>query len=1032
MTTRTRMNRHSLRPGTSGAALILVLLAILALSALVVLFFSLASVDRTNSSVYAQGLKANELAYGGLELVIEKLREEIVDPSRSTLAESTPPGIGPAIYIPTSPSHLLPDATVTTSATTPSNLLKISSRSHPISLLTSGTTLASAASTATLSRNGRSIPMERWNKPELAVFDSGTGAPVPDWVYFKRNGPVVNPGLPDAANEASEAFVTGRVAFAVYDVGGLIDINVAGYPASVPSADAGRKGTPAFGRLESLGISPGAREEVLKFRNPSSAATAADFLLHLQNFSLHQAFTRTVSGDNRFLSRQELIRFARKHGFQAQLPMLTVFAREKNAPTFAPQSPSPVNPSLAMARHTASGRLLFEKRFPLNKLTLITAITANPSDAVLAAELKEYFGLQYNDDAEKTFTYVGPESGAADEIKTLAQIAAEPVFRIPNFFETLKAAIAQGSLGASAGPDAADAPEGNTDDSPDAQVVQIAANIMDQFDGDDLPTAIHSNISSVPAWGVENLPYVNKVMFLGERDSGNASVGSNNPQGPGDNGFRIGVELWNPHLQKLPPTSTPGRQIRVRLGPSDAATRVDVYKDFHAEDLSTRIQGDPAAVGGYAVIINETDTWMHSTADWDDYRYFAEPSIVRLGKANANLINTPERYYSALCVTSGMYVELAVFDGTGYRTYQRTYPIDGSLLYTKENTAANSASTLRGASAFVRSDPRTNRGGAFQANFRPASNTIPSYPAAAAPNGRSPWSLRRDESISGPGTTEHDPTSGYTPASAPFYLGLLYENTQSATQMRDPDGEIRHADGGFISGGLVPTEPIFNFNGFSEIAPNPSRPIILNRAFRNVGELGYAFRDSPWKSLNFSSTDSADAALLDVFSLDSESVHAGKINLNTHCGEALAAFLSGSLRVASDGDSAIDETQAKGLASAIVTATRASDGTPLENIADVVQNLSTSDFLSPSALGSLEARSIKAQRESVIRSLSGSTQTRTWNLLIDLVAQSGRFSLSARSLDDFLPESERRCWLHVAIDRYTGEIIDEQIEMVQE
>ena len=43
---------------------------------------------------------------------------------------------------------------------------------------------------------------------------------------------------------------------------------------------------------------------------------------------------------------------------------------------------------------------------------------------------------------------------------------------------------------------------------------------------------------------------------------------------------------------------------------------------------------------------------------------------------------------------------------------------------------------------------------------------------------------------------------------------------------------------------------------------------MLNRPFRNVGELGYAFRDLPWKTLDFFSDKSADAGLLDIFTIN--------------------------------------------------------------------------------------------------------------------------------------------------------------------
>jgi hypothetical protein len=52
--------------------------------------------------------------------------------------------------------------------------------------------------------------------------------------------------------------------------------------------------------------------------------------------------------------------------------------------------------------------------------------------------------------------------------------------------------------------------------------------------------------------------------------------------------------------------------------------------------------------------------------------------------------------------------------------------------------------------------------------------------------------------------------------------------------------------------------------------------------------------------------------------------------------------------------------------------------------------------------------------------------------MIDVIAQTGRYGWNAKSLDQFTVEGERRYWLHVAIDRFTGEIVDEQWELVNE
>ncbi len=78
---------------------------------------------------------------------------------------------------------------------------------------------------------------------------------------------------------------------------------------------------------------------------------------------------------------------------------------------------------------------------------------------------------------------------------------------------------------------------------------------------------------------------------------------------------------------------------------------------------------------------------------------------------------------------------------------------------------------------------------------------------------------------------------------------------------------------------------------------------------------------------------------------------------------------------------------------------------------------------------------IKYHREATVRGLSETTQTRTWNLLIDVVAQTGRYpatTATGPSAAHFIVEGEKRYWLSVAIDRFTGKIIDQQLELVNQ
>jgi hypothetical protein len=49
-----------------------------------------------------------------------------------------------------------------------------------------------------------------------------------------------------------------------------------------------------------------------------------------------------------------------------------------------------------------------------------------------------------------------------------------------------------------------------------------------------------------------------------------------------------------------------------------------------------------------------------------------------------------------------------------------------------------------------------------------------------------------------------------------------------------------------------------------------------------------------------------------------------------------------------------------------------------------------------------------------------------------LIAQSGRFPANANNLAGFIVEGEQRHRGHVATDRFTGQVMDKQIEVVSE
>jgi hypothetical protein len=77
-------------------------------------------------------------------------------------------------------------------------------------------------------------------------------------------------------------------------------------------------------------------------------------------------------------------------------------------------------------------------------------------------------------------------------------------------------------------------------------------------------------------------------------------------------------------------------------------------------------------------------------------------------------------------------------------------------------------------------------------------------------------------------------------------------------------------------------------------------------------------------------------------------------------------------------------------------------------------------------------RKTQRLRESVIRALADGGQTRVWNLMLDLVVQTGGIPRSASGLEEFVRESEKRVWVYVAVDRLSGEVLEQQSEWVSD
>jgi hypothetical protein len=255
----------------------------------------------------------------------------------------------------------------------------------------------------------------------------------------------------------------------------------------------------------------------------------------------------------------------------------------------------------------------------------------------------------------------------------------------------------------------------------------------------------------------------------------------------------------------------------------------------------------------------------------------------------------------------------------------------------------------------------------------------------------------------------------------------------------------------YLGGTVYGMEPVDTFRPAAAPVP-PTGYYSLNRPFRNVGEFGYAYRQGSIRSdqtLDFSTATSPDAGVLDFFSynvpgvVDSNgdlvpnvpNLRTGIINLNTRQPTVLAAALTGALT--NESTSATNVVQRGGTTIGAVAA-----GNAIVNTTESASGGSTLAALSrgdAARLASVITTSLfggdpktDETKETIGRALAEVGQTRTWGLLIDVVAQTGHYAPSATTLANFVVDGEKRYWLHVAIDRFDGTIVGQQLEEVLE
>jgi len=819
-------------------------------------------------------------------------------------------------------------------------------------------------------------------------------------------------------------------------------------------------------------------------------------------FLVASGATYNGSTDQVFMSRRQLIDLATATGTAdfnpTALQYLGTFSRALTAPTWFPTQVTPnvnyvanaeaagsENRDLANVRFSGTatsithyaddgtptpysvkpGDPLLQHRFSLKRLDWFTP--TGPA-AGKATAIQDCFGLTW-DVANSRWTYKHDD---ASNILTLDQVSAKN--REPDFFELLKASILDGSLGKDPGrqnPATGDSGAeisgrgGLTVNGPagmffnvysaisDTQIIQIGANIIDQYDADSLPTAIYFFATSNPDTfsatltdlfntfhGIENLPYLFSLRPIMWKDTvNNTKYGWLQPA------------MWNPH-QTLPAGYSGTIPTSYRLhaygrGQTWAYSGGAGTYSYEPTPTTPGVQfitftDTSSAFYTRPVFLTTAESASTGTANvWQSSYGGANPFVAFFcGSGTIKSSGTPPESGSIIGTNHPYDITVVAeyWNGTNFIPYTRLARYDASCA---SPTAPQNPSNIQGIDV-SRPDPRTDR---FSISMRDKGTTSTHW----QDNGTAPYQA----AWFGPSTT-----SGfvYLPASSgggvtnrPGLYSLNLIQTGTTSYYSDPDGVVRPADGYRGNNVTGDGRPTFISNGAPTGSPtatgdtgntqNGRRPVILNRPFRSVGELGYVFRDEPFKSLDFWSASSADAALLDVFDIRDQpaAVVAGMVNPNNAPAPVLQAIIAGAAKKETDTAYNISaESAAVGQAIANYLASNK----PLGNRADLVIAATGAANLSGSinaAFSTSADKANKAYGEAPVRALADVTNTRTWNLMIDVIAQTGVFPPSAPSTtqaltSSFVVQGERRYWLHIAIDRFTGKVIDQQLEPVYE
>lgn len=1042
------------KKGYRSFTLILTLIFVALLTMLVTSFFLLTLNQFRISKVYTDYGKNDFYRRYAVDKIVGELRAEIA-------IRSTNGGLGSSkIYFPVDQSDLLPHAETPSEGATVSFLRSSDLSPFPLS----EPTFFSAGGVFEASSKRMGLKNSYWAK---AGFEKEGAIPEPRWIWVGEDGLVSN------LKRSTKNQNLARFSYAINEVGGLLDANLVGGPESTsakrhPVMDADldqiEKGLPAiFSKIANWRTPPAL---LSKYTGGNGSEDSSES--YLRQYFSKNGYEIILKEGRTFLGREDFLLGAKSYfGIPSDvLPYFTVFSKDLNMTLYRPDllvnapfskmvnfSFNEFRVSTPFKRRNGNWALVGEPilmdRFPLDPLSWITEI--GPKSGISDTQIKSYFGLQW-DNTNQDWKYVGSGSTASNNLETLAQIAQEN--REPNFFELLKATILDGSLGQYSGIAGSDTSP--MDKITDIQIMRIGANFIDQFDADSYPTSLIFNGFSL--YGSENLPYPSQMCLANWATFG---------EYPNPAPYYVSMlpQLWNPY--QLNPHTSLSRpdsiQIVARSGGAWKLTQnwnwtlaawatpsysMFGYESFNATPIqipqnSFATYREPALVekmqslkisqavpsapsdikdkNGYTLTYNDNSSYTWNTV---------APLYYAARLTNAVIVT---RFLNP----NGKWKDYSSFSGVTNVGYETTgiHPRGGTLnqltrdaiVYRPYQSPASSSltQTVQINSGFAKIDPRTDRFGLGQLTETwglPIPLRTPLY--SLRPQVGSDvleYKVQRGFHFElTPWWSDRQYYGGYNNYNS-GYLADMAENHYSSggfpNVYPDRDGIVRWGDSGYDrdpSLGTLTVNPM-------QANVSTNRPIVLDRPARSSAEMGYAHRDMPWKTLDLFTTNSADAGLLENFTAYQEPrVVSGKINLNQAPAPILAALLSKTPRNEMVSGDAISSGEAQTIARDL----------------KVVMDEGKTPFLSRQELVTKwENRVVnetypagKFRREAPIRALGDIANFRTWNFFIDLTVQTGVMPPGKKLAANFLVETSSHYWVSIALDRYTGKIIDLQVE----